>query len=65
MLATAGDSNNESFRDNLLVHGVAEQPLQFQFSDPAELEVWGTIEPEEKPLALPPFLTLDSLLQPE
>ena len=48
-----------------MVKGVGGQPLYFQFSDPAELQVVGQTDPQEEPIVLPPFLSLDALLQPE
>ena len=54
-----------SFNEALMVRGVGEQPLQFQFSDPTDLEVIGADELKENPVMLPPYLTLGSILQPE
>jgi len=56
---------HNSFQENLCVGGILENPLTFQFSDPANLDVFGAVQVEEGPMVLPPFLTLEKLLQPE
>lgn len=56
---------HNSFQENLRVSGISENSLTFQFSDPANLDVFGTVQVEEGPMVLPPFLTLEKLLQPE
>lgn len=65
VLSCVGTPSQSSFQENLRVHGISEKPLVFQFSDPADLDVFGAVQVEEGPVVLPPFLTLNNLLQPE
>ena len=52
-----------SFQESLCVSGISDNPLTFQFVDPADLDVFGTVQVEEGPVVLPPFLNLENLLQ--
>ena len=65
VLSYIGTPSQSSFQENLCVHGISEKPLVFQFSNPADLDVFGAVQVEDGPVVLPPFLTLNNLLQPE
>ncbi len=67
MWFTITDSGSNSFREKLVVRGIGEHPLSFQFSAPSDLDVCGAAGCEftEEPIILPPFLCLERLLEPE
>ena len=56
----------KTFKENLIVHGFGDIPLQFQLPDPTEIPLIGV--PDTKDLdelfVFPPFIDLDSLLDP-